>query len=230
MRVLVGCPVYERAWILPRWFDHIEDALWGYDVEFVFALTPSRDGTDDLIRERGAAIGPTRIFSFLDGTHSTERRWSDKGRIETMVAMRNKLLRDVRYREPDYYFSLDSDILIPRDVTKLFEQTDYDAVSPLAYLGSGSITNAFTNHRNGVRHRVKVYDALQTADVLCAAKVMSPLVYEQVNYSHHRMGEDIGWSDAAKAAGFKLGIDTSVRCKHVMSPDDLERFDARIGW
>ncbi len=235
MKLAIGCPIYERAWILPTWLDSIKewqtDIAW-VDIELVFVTTPGEDETADIIA--GVDWAPVHTYEMLEGTHSTERNWGHKERLNTMVALREALRREVAVIEPDLFFSLDSDI-IPH-YEGLHPLTDainegFDAVAALAYLSANGthITNAFYMDRH-VPRRIKVYNALQPADVLCAAVLMTPEVFTSVPYEYDRLGEDIGWSRNAREAGFKLGIDTSVQFKHVMSEDRLHMTDDRIGW
>lgn len=229
MRILVGCPVYQRAWILDRWFDHLD--IQGYDLDYTFALTLGTDDTLDVIERRTskARIG----FWPLDANHSEKRKW-DVERYSLLSDMRNRLLEYVRFIQPDYYFSLDSDILLPPDaISRLIEAAEsYDAVAPLVYLAPGNITNAFLGKKGQHFRRAPVYGAVQTVDVICAAKLMTPAIYkdERVYYYPHHLGEDLGWSYKAQMCGFKLGFDTRVATKHIMDPRQLDKVDKRIGW
>jgi hypothetical protein len=227
--IIVGCPVYERAWVLNQWFDHLANTT--QPLHFIFNYTPGTDNTLETITHRANKFASVEIIETTTGTHSTDRNWGERARIETLVDLRNNLLDAVCAQSPDYFFSLDSDILVPKNVfTAMIEAVKhYDAVSPLVYLGQGSITNGFT-YDGHVRRRLKVYNALQVSHVICAAKFMTPDVYRNVRYEYHPQGEDIAWSDNARGAGFRLGVDSSVRCKHVMYRRQLEEVDSRVGF
>jgi hypothetical protein len=218
--ILVGCPVYERGWILPTWFEHLSHVR-DDRAHFVFAYTPGEDNTLDVIEyecgQRGYSFD---IITVTDGTHSAERNWQQKGRIQTMADMRNQLLDFAHRMSPDYYLSLDSDILLPDGAVDSLcwsvKNTEYDAVSPVTWLSHlPEITNAFYRDKHTLR-RVKVMDGLQPADVLCAAICMSREVVESTSYDHFPRGEDFAWSESAQVAGFKLGIDTRIKAKHIM--------------
>lgn len=227
-KVLIGCPVYERAWILPEWFT----SLGGLASRpaFVFAYTPGNDGTLNVIKEHAP---DAHIIEVTDGDHSIQRNWARRERLETMAYMRNTLLDYAASTDAHFYFSLDSDILVPRNIETLFSGVDrYDAIAPLAYLGIGDITNAFYETPKRHRSRAKVYDALQPVDVICAAKLMTRRVFTDPNvrYGFDSAGEDVYWSRTAREAGYRLGFDTRVHCKHVMERAKLGREDPRIGW
>lgn len=230
MKLAVGCPIYERAWILPTWLEHLKPWQDVVDLELVFVVTPGEDATEDIISAIDWA--PVHTFEVLEGTHSKKRNWGDKARLETLVSLREALRREVAVHEPDIFFSLDSDILASPNLAYLIRDLEeYDAVAPLAYLSPTGdvITNAFYYDKH-VPRRVKVYDALQPAAILCAAVLMPPEVFATVAYEYDPLGEDIGWSRNAVDAGFSLGIDTEVKFKHIMSKENLHVTDKRIGW
>ena len=231
MKVAVGCPVYQRAWVLEAWFDHIE-AL-GWDIRYVFAYTPSSDNTLEIIKRR--AKDPVYEI-VVTGNHSVKRNWGDADRLSTLAHLRNVLLDLVRQIEPDVFLSVDSDILMPENSDLLLEDLDtYDAVAPLVMLSqSGNVSNAFYQRGPKVtRRRVKqFYDAVMPVDVICAAKLITPDIFndDRVEYGYHSAGEDIFWSNTAKVAGYSMALDPRVRPKHIMTAGWLEKKDGRIGW
>ncbi|GAF94457.1 unnamed protein product, partial [marine sediment metagenome] len=89
MKVVVGCPVYERGWVLNAWFDALEGWREHVDLKFLFVYTDSEDDTLDIIKKRA---GSHLVFPFNDGDHSTQRNWGDQSRLETMADMRNFLI------------------------------------------------------------------------------------------------------------------------------------------
>ena len=239
MNLLVGCPVYERGWVLPQWFDHLAEWTQHVSVSFVFAYTPGNDDTLEIIREKTHKVDALwHYITVTDGTHSTERNWGSKDRLVTLAYLRNRLLTEVRDIEPDYYLSLDSDILVPpwEQSSLLFEGLlQFDAVAPLVHLGGGDISNAFyqtaRNHRRRVT-RQQFYDTPQPVDIICASKLMAPRLFndERVHYGYHGAGEDIYWSAQATSYGYGLGLDTRIRTTHIMKPEQLDKEDIRLGW
>lgn len=236
MSLLVGCPVYDRAWVLNDWFDHVD--AWADDVggvSYVFALTPGTDRTAETIAQRAERA---TIIEVTEGDHSTDRAWNRPERVITMADTRNRLLKWARHLmrvQPgiEAFLSLDSDILLPEgQATRFIDNLQAkDAVSPLVYLGPGHITNAFVL-RAGVYRRVKPCTTPGSASVLCAAVLMSRTVVmdESVAYGYDRRGEDFAWSAAAIEAGYTLGYDFAVQAKHIMDPTQLWTVDRRIGW
>lgn len=227
MKVLVGCPVYQRGWILHQWFTHLKAP--GVDISWVFVYTPSDDGTLQII-ERHTADADVEIIEVTAGDHSIERNWSRESRIATMVELRNRLL-EYAARKGLPYFSLDSDILVPINWPFLVENLqEKDAVAPLAYLAEGPVSNAFISVKPN--RRAPIYNTLQPVVAICAAKMMSYRIVAdpQVRYSLDPLGEDFAWSKAARTARYNLGFNSSIKCKHIMKPAQLSKIDQRIGW
>lgn len=232
--VLVGCPVSNRAWSLPAWFEHVHRACecadlhasfifagaWVHDLDTFGAIAPHR--------RRGH---PVRLINLYEDALVTERSWCPS-RYEHMVAIRNRVLQTVRQMAPPLFLSLDSDILLhPEALVCMMESVQrFAAVGSRLYMTStgvhypsyGMMTPSGSMRRPDSEGVFKV-------DVIMAAKLMTPAAYA-VDYEPHCYGEDIGWSLACKRAGLKLGWDGRVISKHLMEPRMLESVDRRVGW
>lgn len=247
MNIVVGCPVRDRAWILPRWFDHVEaacDHAGLTDVRYVFVGDPILDNAT--AKAIGAAAEmyerPAEI-DYHPGNGEPYRRTWDADRFTQMVNLRNQLLDVVRSFEPDLFWSLDSDILaaptsLSSGISALRDHSVWGAVGMKAYLtevpaeGSGnsgrhSPTYATLMPQGGLMRGDS--DGCFQTEVIMAAKLMLPTAYH-VDYQYSPQGEDIGWSLACRKAGVKLGWDGRVTNKHVMSRDELDRVDPRVGF
>lgn len=233
MRLMIGCPVRHRDWILDRWFDHVEVAIPpDTTVQYVFVGDPNSDNwTFKIIRIRApeakvVAVHETRI-------DTRQRDWSDE-RIEQMVTLRNFMLAEVRAYRPDLFLSLDSDILLhPDGITTLIDAVEqgWDAVGGKCYLSPGvTCPNYGMIGRERRRiHRTDATGGLFPVDILMAVKLMTSAAYN-VNYEAAASGEDEGWSRNCTAAGLKLAWDSRVTNKHVMTEDRLNVIDPRVGF
>lgn len=220
VRVAVGCPIRERAWIFPQWVDHVRAAFANAGVDpywmFVVGVGPEGDdGTRNLVDDLCREGGTFRVTA--EPPIRPERYW-DGDRYQQMAGYRNRLLGMVRAHQPDYFLSLDSDILIHPEglVTLLDSVQQFNAVGGKAYLSTTSphITTYAHMTANGWLARQDADDVF-AVDVLMAMKLMTPAAYN-VDYSAHMFGEDIGWSNNCRAAGLRLGWDGRVTNRHVM--------------
>jgi hypothetical protein len=233
MELMVGCPVKDRAWIMPSWMQHLEVAvieagLRPSDVQLLFIGDSGNDlETVRAIDEGCLRYGFSRILAHVHDPGSYERHWEAE-RLHRMVELRNRMLSFVRVNEPTMFWSLDSDILVhPRTLIGAIEGLDrYDAVGTKCYMteqGVGAPSNG-TLGAAGLR-RLHAH-ALIEVEVIMASKLMGPAAYA-VDYVFDRLGEDIGWSKRARELGLRLGWDGRVCSRHVMRPALLQEADPR---
>lgn len=234
MNIIVGCPVSRRAWSLPRWFDHVENAFvtLGVEPQYLFVGDPVHDpATFAIINDRAPdAI----IVEVNEGRDADFRDWSTD-RKELMVSLRNLALVEVRARQPDYYLSLDSDILLHRGAVGSYldalTNPRWGAVGGKCYMSAGRACPSYLmGGRAGNWRRPDVdVPSLFEVDVIMAIKMMGPAAYA-INYRYHKQGEDIGWSRACAEQSVRFGWDARVVNKHVMEPEHLDRHDPRCGF
>ena len=227
MKVLVGCPVSAREWILPTWKEHTDAALEGFDFSYVFVNSVMDRESHALCSKYGTVV-PT-----VENKRADNRHW-EAARVHKMTTLRNTLLTYVRGAKPDIFFSLDSDILLHPDAFKmgfqLLEDTQYAwAVGLKCFMTPDSTMFPSNAMRAGTHYdRIRVSKPVEV-DIIMAAKIMTPLAYN-VDYSFENFGEDGGWSKNVKNAGGKLMWDGRITNKHIMQPEDLNKYDERAGW
>lgn len=231
MKLVVGCPVYKRDWIIERWDEHVQNAVAGLDLDLQYCFVVSRNDWDTL--DQIALFDPPTVRIYTDEANKSSARNWDRERYYEMVDYRNVLLEQVRYMEPELFLSLDSDILLApsaiRSALSAFREDTW-AVGLATYLTPGD--KNYPN--NGIwmpndRYRRYDTDDIASVDILMAAKLMKPQAYN-IDYVFHRNGEDLGWSRAVTEAGGKFLWDGRVKNKHVMSPELLEPIDPRCGF
>lgn len=241
MRVVAGCPVSNREWIISEWVYHLvmaRDEAPGIDLS-LYACGAEDDPTLVVFEEACLVNGIDFICRYTgeQRRNADVRDWIDS-RYEQMARVRNFMLNDIRSIGPDFFLSIDSDVLIGPGVlsSMIDNMNDYDAVGSKTYLamsprrGSNPVCNVvnYAHLRNGqIRRRDQ--QGYFPVDVLMAIKMMSPKAYA-VDYTPHRLGEDIGWSLACKEAGLTLGWDGRKVSKHCMKKEHLMTIDERVGW
>jgi hypothetical protein len=152
-----------------------------------------------------------------------------------MISLRNTLLNRVREIQPEYFFSLDSDILLqnPMTIELLVShiKDGADAVSPLMFMTPFDIQ--FPSVMNWVdkpgdkARRLSQYPlgTYFKADIIMAAKMMSKDVYNNVDYIFHSQGEDLGWCANANKKGFNNLYSASyIYAPHIMHPQMLREY------
>jgi len=240
--LLVGCPVWRREWVLPTWFEHVEEACHRAAVEpqYLFVTDPSLDPSVEVIAEEAhMRKRHFQIITVEERDRPDRRQWTE-ARLRHMVDVRNALLRGVREAEPGFFLSVDSDILLhPQAVASMVEETGrFDAVGGKVYLSKAgtkapSCGMLDVNGQMKIRHDLEGHAA--PVHVIMAIKLMGPTAYA-IDYEYHHKGEDIGWSIACRRARLKLGWDAKVCSKHIFRQFDdagrpaLSLVDRRCGF
>lgn len=238
MKIVVGCPIKNRAWIFPDWRENVEIAfdVVGEKPHFAFVVGLDEDGTDDGTLEMVSECmdengGGTLYFANQPEIPDDRKPWSID-RYQNIVGYRNELLNIVRHMQADLFFSVDSDILLhPAALAVLLDSIKrFDAVSGKCYLGHHRDIVSYANHHptNGGLVR-RDQDGVFEVQIIMALKLMTPAAY-MTDYTFNKWGEDIGWSDSCRAQGLHLGFDGRVTSKHIMYREKLGQTDPRVGW
>jgi len=243
-KVLVGCPIFERDWILPRWFDALEAQKKDVDLSVLFCLTRGKDRTEDLIAQASGRFS-IDIYEFTGGgIEDHSRDWTDTERVATIAAKRNKLLEMASKMEADHFLMLDSDVLpSPGGIMTLIETLKYesfDAVCPRVWVWNSFYVAAryekgrvaFLPRRESGIHKVDV--------VTSSACLMVKRLTEDnaVRYGVAVRGTDFGWapghevngwnaseciywSKQAQAKAYRLGVNCNLTFEHRMSKEKV---------
>lgn len=233
MKILIGCPIYQREWILPEWFRCIENQTVPLsEVGFIFELGVHDDATHNLLWDWQMQHPEVQVFDGIirpDETHKAhaedKRQWA-RSDYYRMVNFRNNLLERACNYAPERYFSLDSDILIPDPTTleKLYDLTQKPSTaSPLCYMTPDDIR--FPNMMSWVDYsggrakrdfsKYRIGEVFEV-DISMAAVMMHPDVYRNVRYRWHRQGEDLGWSAEMNRTGYRMYSASHIYAPHIM--------------
>lgn len=241
MKILIGCPIYKRDWILHHWIKCVvNQSIDLKNIGFVFEVSSEDTKTLEILNiwKRIQKEIPYFELKYRDDIPHFEheensRQWT-MSKYANMVSLRNSLLETAREVEPDYYFSLDSDILLENQNTiellTAHIKSGADAVNPLMFMTPiGDQYPSVMNWRLDVPH--KAYREQRyplgtyfKSDVIMAAKMMSKKVYNSINYSIHEQGEDLGWSYECKLNGYNLFCASYIYAPHIMSKTMYENY------
>lgn len=241
MKLIVGCPIYKRSWIFPYWVYCLENqSIPLSDVGFVFETSPDDSETLDYLKRWRSGRKDIPVFEIIERSdiphfehEKNSRQWT-MSKYHNMVEMRNNILSKVREYNPNYYFSLDSDVLLkhPSTLELLMAHVDSgaDAVNTLMYMTPFGTqfpsVMTWKNDEEGRAFREESYPlgSFFKSDIIMAAKMMSHDVYHNVNYEFHVQGEDLGWSLDAKRKGYDLYCASYIYTPHIMHEDMLAAF------
>lgn len=223
MKVTIGCPVKNRAWVLPRWYDALQQQ--NVDIQEIICLvSPSDDETETILKERDVTI----INDERPGRRPNEIIGHAWGMIEDyqyMANIRNVLLEAVKASNPDAFLSLDSDIILPKNgLKRLLEilAVKGGVVSPYVSMNASQYCpNMMTwQSPRELAYRPPTFPKqLSEVDVIMAAMLMDRNALGYVRWEAHPQGEDLGFCKVAELYGVHRWWAPSIHCDHIMQPD-----------
>lgn len=241
MKILIGCPIYKRSWIFPLWATAIQrQSIPLSDIGFIFEAAPDDEETISLLkifRNQHKEIPHFDIDVREDIPHfehaPNSRQWT-MSKYHNMINLRNSLLEKARQINSEYYFSLDSDIIIKHPATLELLVSHIkdgaDAVSPLMFMTPfdtkfpSIMTWKEQEPDRAYRKENYPLGSFFKSDVIMAAKMMSQKTYKTVNYEFHPQGEDLGWCLDAKRKDLNLYCASYIYAPHIMHKELFENF------
>lgn len=205
----------------------------GVSAEYVFIVPTWDADTREVIR----GCKPTaEILDSKEPQRNDVRVWNSS-RFEHMASLRNRVLSVIREVQPDWFWSLDSDIEPREDALAIALEDNAARSEPFSAVGMRCLMEAWPGRTpsygffrgEGLTGRID-QEGFFAVDCIMAAKLLSQPAYEVDYRPGGTWGEDVGWSFACKEAGVTLGWDSRSVCKHVMDPLLLDKFDPRVGW
>lgn len=114
-KIMIGCPVRDRAWILPSYLENLRRLDYPFDyLNYCFVINDCTDSTPELLtsfaRER-----PDKVNLVVQNLGNRRSRNHRRGyySFSDLAWLRNTLLTAFLKSNCDYLFSVDSDILVP---------------------------------------------------------------------------------------------------------------------
>jgi hypothetical protein len=222
MNVLIACPIASRAWAIPHWYQGIADNWDAADIHVAALLSPSVDDTREVLDAHGVEIiedeEPPRPVHEINS-----HQWGVISKFEYMTRLRNRLVEFALEGDYDYFFSLDSDIVLPKyGLMKLlyYMRTHPGICSPSVNMVQDGVAWNVMNWSNPsfpmVANRTTIPQAGR-ADVIMAAMLLDRTGLE-CRWEAHMAGEDVGFCLDAESRGIHRWWYPDVRCQHLMRP------------
>jgi hypothetical protein len=233
VKVVIGCPVYNRGWILDEWWQRsVLDQRGPWDREVVFLYSESGDDTIYKLATF-AEQGEVPVTILYDKWARSEEDnvghfWGTMPVYEKMADWRNRIKNTARESGADYFFSVDSDILLPPGALhslwfSLWEKRFEGAVAiaPLVNMGGhvdvAGIWNymSWTEPPQANRSTLPMPYTPFRSDVIMAAMLIDKQALD-VDWHPHEQGEDLGWSYDLLTKGMRAFVHPGVVAEHRM--------------
>ncbi len=223
-KVMIGCPVRNRAWILPEYLRCLEEIDYpDAKKSYCFIINDCVDETEQILEKfskkwSGAVrlvVANSKIRGYRRGQYSFQR----------LAHLRNLLLTQFLQSDCDHLFSIDSDILATANSLPDLINNDCDIVSCLVcnghQVGDSSLYNVLLkDHQDHYSYMQNIpRDRLFRVDCTGAAYLIKRQVISQhgIRYSAFYGAEDIGFCEQATQQGLKIYCDGRLECPHVMT-------------
>lgn len=250
-RLIVGCPVANRAWSLPYWFECLAAQTRRPDG---FAFVHSGHVGDDTwiaLQREAARHGFRNVGIHHDVSPPHPRH--DNERYRTLALLRNRMITlAAGALQADLLLSLDTDIMLENPATietlvGLVEQ-GYDIATPVTFLhpaASDPDTDAeiFWAYNAGWwapggrlddPRRAWLRPAPDSIEWGAQIEIQVPMAVWLGNaaamrcrYRWHEGGEDLGYAQDVDEHGLRVIWDTSLKCQHVWCETDMHAIEAR---
>lgn len=232
--VVIGAPVRNRAWVLPFYLQRIYDLDYPKDkIILLFLINDCTDNSQEILLRFQAAHAPEyRDIILLQ--HDMNQIPDERIRLtrdaifHSLAILRNIML--IYAAQADYYFNVDTDILIPPDALQLLLGCNKDIVSALIW---NDITKTYPNilvkRSDNIIHWINPPEnALIPCDVTGAVCLMTREVCKKVRFAYHFQGEDVSFCLDAKKLGFEIWSYTRVKADHLYMKEWLEEIKPNI--
>jgi len=223
-RVMIGCPVRNRAWILKEYLQCLVDIDYPEDsIEYCFIINDCIDETPYIL-EDFAKRQTVTVNLIYENSNVSSGHLRGEYSFQRLAYLRNCLLREFITSKCDYLLSVDSDILVQTDLLKKLINDNFDIISCLVCngheIGNLAIYNILNKNEKGQYLHMTNFprDTIFKVDCTGAAYLIKRRVIGEygIRYSAVYGAEDIGFCENAINNGLEIYCDGRIECKHVM--------------
>jgi hypothetical protein len=241
-KVLICAPVKQKPEIFKEYIESLDRLIVpeGYEVTHAFYL----HGDDDYCKlMRGYLTENDVIYTNNTETEfkvqGTAHLWGNDNFLQ-VAWMKNELIKYAIDNDFDYWFMVDSDLILnPHTLEKLIEN-DKDICAEIFWTeyqeGSGQLSpNCWDfdamgfNETIGGKKRYMIRGVHKTGGTGACILVKTDVFRSGVNYNRIYNVSCTNWEDRAfsiraAVAGYELYIDSTLSCRHLYKPSDYEKW------
>lgn len=231
-KIAIGCPVRNRAWVMPEYLA----ALEAIDCPNKVYLFLENDSTDESLQtlKQFPFSSPMVVRMHNTGNADWDRGDYSVNHYANLAAVRNAFIDfflegssgPVEWKNADYLFSVDSDVIVPPEaLQRLVEFADENTIVGAAIsnipgqpLDGSTPGNFMVKHQCLLMHP-KPYPlaGIMDVDVIGAVYLIPRKALEDgVRYAPNSQGEDIPFCQQAQEKGYRLRVVLDLVCDHRM--------------
>ncbi len=224
-RIVIGCPIKNRGWILPEYLKALE-AIDYHNKEYLMYENDSTDDTLIQLRNHKSASIYNLYSAWPSTTPGSERTEYGKNEYAHLANVRNRFLELFLDTKGDYLLSIDSDIIVHANIiNELLPYADSKTIVgaavcnlPNQKIDGRTACNFMVEYGNVFVHpQGYAPKGLYNAGVIGACYMIPRKAIEDgIRYGPDRQGEDIFWCRQAKVKGYRMIVNLDSRPIHKM--------------
>ena len=238
MRILLGVPVHQDPDIFKAYLASLDRLIIPEDVTLdrCFYLHDARD-LAPLLRDTDIVLFNDNPTDFK--TSGVTHEWTETALTE-VARMKNEMMRMCLVGGYDYYFMVDSDLILHENTLKHLLSRDKEIVAEIFWTewkeGSGDIgPNCWDMDVSTMENvkRYKVPGIHETGGTGALILIKREVLEKGVNYTpiynvSFSIYEDRAFSIRAAVNGYQLYIDTMLPARHLYRKKDYEKYIRKV--
>ena len=229
MKILIGCPARQDEETFTKYLESLSELEFGdHEVDFYFILHNSPHLKKFFTENQYEEFYSDNEYVKNEDTHT----WAIEN-LSDVIKMKNRLIDKVIKENYDYFFMIDSDILIHKDTLTHLIKQDKDIIAEVFFtmwnLGGAEDPNAWTHDFYSFinpstietwKHK-GIYEVGGTgACILIKRNVLEAGVnYMPIKNISFSLWEDRAFCIRASVLGFNIFLDTNYPAKHLYRKD-----------
>ncbi len=229
VKVLIGCPTSEhKDYCLKEYLDALKSLTFN-DADFIIVDNSKTDDYLNKIKELSNGID-IRVLKDIE--------WFE-GAKDRIIHSRN-LIREIALKENyDFFLSLEQDVISPKDVVERLLKHEKDIISgvvfcdliingeltykPMLWVPAGKDANGKELMRYLEPYEVEEEKLLELRSASLSCLLLSKKILEKIKFRYTVGFDDVELCNDAKDLGFKIYVDTSIKCKHLIKGMDWDK-------
>ncbi|MBI4154891.1 glycosyltransferase family 2 protein [Candidatus Woesearchaeota archaeon] len=230
MKILIGCPTSEhKAYCLNEYLEGLKNLTYK-NADFIIV---DNSKTDEYLNKIKNLIKDFKNLRLIK-----DSEWFE-GAKDRIVHSRN-LIRNIALKENyDYFLSLEQDVIPPKDVVERLLKYKKDLISgvvfcdliingqltykPMLWITAGKDFNRKELMRYLEPYEVEDEKLLELRSTSLSCLLISKKVLNKIKFRYTTGFDDVELCNDAIKEGFKIYVDTSIKCKHLIKGMDWSK-------
>lgn len=222
--VMIGCPVRNRAWILPYYLEAMEKLDYPQElIEYGFIINNSVDDTEKILQDFSLRH-PGQVKIHVHNFATPSRHQRGYYNLSNLAVLRNIFIDLFLASSSKYLFSVDSDIIVPSHSLRYLLDDERDVTAALVcnghQIGDRGIFNILNQNNKGSYVHIRDFPVDQIFPVDCTGAAYlikrTVLAGTGIRYTAERGSEDIAFCEQVREHGLEIACDPRVICEHFM--------------